>query len=196
MNEFMPGVSIQPQIEQRNIADLINWEHNPRTVKKADMTRLKEQIKLLGMYKPLLINQENIVLGGNMRLQALRELGVETTLCSVVKTDNAAQMMDYALSDNDQIGVTDEQVLANYAKEHQMTNTQLFAINSSPMKLVSTALKQFEPNKNDNPSKQLDYYIKISFTDLSELENCLVEVQEMIEHYNTKGVSVNDGSKD
>lgn len=134
----------QAKIEKRKVADLVSWEDNPRTVDKVHYKRLIEQIKYLGIYKPLLVNQNNIVLGGNMRLEAFKELGVEEVDCSIVLTDNPAQMMDYALSDNDQIGVTDTEKVAEYAQTHPI-KSDILAINSTPMKLVSTAIKSLGP---------------------------------------------------
>jgi hypothetical protein len=66
----------QSRYEVKQVADLINWDENPRIITKAEHERLKRQIKNLGLYKALLINQQNIVLGGNQRLRALKELGV------------------------------------------------------------------------------------------------------------------------
>lgn len=194
MSKFMLGTNEMPEIVVKDVSKLKNWEFNPRTVKTQDMERLIEQIKLLGVYKPLLINQDDIVLGGNMRLQALKKMGVKKMLCSLVRTDNAAQMMDYALSDNDQIGVTDEQAVAEYIFQHKDVNTKLFAINSSPMKLVSTMLKELEPTEDDKPLAAPEFIIKIVVKNKETLENLLVEVQEVSEHYgkDVKGISVND----
>lgn len=192
-DKFMIGSNDTPEIVERNIDDLASWEFNPRTVDEKAFARLIEQIKLLGVYKPLLINQDNIVLGGNMRLQALKTLGVKKTLCCLVRTDNEAQKMDYALSDNDQIGTTDEQKLAEYISKHRDVKSDLFAINSQPMKLVSSVLKQFEPS-DDEKEKSGNYTIKVTFSNMEALEKCLIEIQEITEKYGKdfKGIIVND----
>jgi hypothetical protein len=195
MSEFMTDVNEMPVYVERDIDELQPWEFNPRTAKEADLNRLIEQIKLLGVYKPFLINQNNIVLGGHRRLEALKKIGVKKVSCSVVKTDNNAQMMDYALSDNDQIGVTNEQAIALFVANNQDVNTKLFAINSSPMKLVSTALAEIEKGEDDEPAPKLrEYMIKITVRSKETLENLLVEIQEVCEPYGKeiKGVSVND----
>lgn len=188
----MIGTNEMPEIVERDITQLVPWEDNPRTVNFKDMNRLIEQIKTLGVYKPLLVNQNNIILGGNMRFEALKKLGVKKTLCSLVKTDNAAQMMDYALSDNDQIGITDEQKLAEYISKHQEVKSELFAINSQPMKLVSSVLKQFEPSEG-NHDKPEEFVVKVTFTDPLELEDALAKIQSICDSYKSlKGISVND----
>ena len=51
---------------------------NPRLIKDARFKKLvqslKEFPKMLEL-RPIVINEDNVVLGGNMRLKALRELG-------------------------------------------------------------------------------------------------------------------------
>lgn len=66
--------------ETRKISELKNWDKNPRGIKKDDFERLKKQIQKLGQYKPLLITEDGTVLGGNMRLKAYKELGIENKL--------------------------------------------------------------------------------------------------------------------
>ena len=101
------------KLEKRKLSELKAWENNPRTITEEAYARLKWQITHLEPYKPLLINQDNIVLGGNMRLKAFQELGIKEVDVSVVKTENESKMWEYALSDNDHVGSTDADVLAN-----------------------------------------------------------------------------------
>lgn len=145
----MNDKNMKPDIVTRKTSELKGWEQNPRTVDKKSFERLKLQVERLGVYKPLLINQQNLVLGGNMRLRVFQELKIDEVICSRVLTDNDAQMMEYALSDNDQIGVTDEAVVAEFATMHPDVKTELFAINSAPMKLVSSIVKDVSPDNQE-----------------------------------------------
>lgn len=95
-----------------SIKKLTGWDKNPRGIKKDDYNRLKKQIQDLGVYKPLLVNEDYVVLGGNMRLKVLTDLGVENVWVSVVKASTPEMMAKYALSDNDEVGYYDEQQLA------------------------------------------------------------------------------------
>lgn len=99
--------------DYRDISTLHNWEHNPRSMTKDGLSRLIKQIKKLGVYKPLLITEDGTVLGGNMRLQALRELGQRQVWVSVVKADTEEKKIEYALSDNDRAGKYEADQLAN-----------------------------------------------------------------------------------
>ena len=101
------------KIEVWSLGKLKNWENNPRDISEEAFGERIEQIKELQPYKPLLINEEGIVLGGNMRLRAFRQLGIKEIECSVVHAPTDELMLKYALSDNDQKGRTDSEMLAN-----------------------------------------------------------------------------------
>ncbi len=103
--------------EYWDINKLKEWKDNPRSIKTKDFERLKKQILKLGQYKPLLITPEGIVIGGNMRLKAYRELGIKELWVSVVKPKDKNEMMEYALSDNDRVGFYDADLLANMIPE-------------------------------------------------------------------------------
>ena len=139
----------QPKYEIRKLADLTNWVDNPRTITDKEFDRLKEQIKLLGQYKPLIVNQNNIVLGGNMRLRAMKELGVEEAMCAIVLTDNEAQMLEFALSDNDQAGTTDEEKVAELVTLHPLKTPDLFSVAVAAPKPISVVLKGVSPDDED-----------------------------------------------
>ena len=102
----------QAEITIKKTSDLVLWDKNPRQISDKNFIKLKKQIEKLGVYKPLLINQDNIVIGGNMRLRALMDLGVTEVACSNVKTKDETEMIEYALSDNDRAGDYDQQQLA------------------------------------------------------------------------------------
>src|SRR3990167_5294233 len=95
------------------IIKLQEWDKNPRSISKDGYERLKKQIQKLGQYKPLLIIPDGTVLGGNMRLKAYRELGMDNIWVSIVEPKNEDEKMEYALSDNDRAGFYDDDLLAN-----------------------------------------------------------------------------------
>ena len=91
------------------------WEKNPRGITKKDFERLKKQIRELGVYKPLIACIENgkyIILGGNMRIRALMELGHTEVDVSVVEAKTEEEKIKYSLSDNDRAGYYEEEKLA------------------------------------------------------------------------------------
>lgn len=102
-------------IKKVPISEVDVWEKNPRNIKTKDFERLKRQIQKLGIYKPLICVKENgkyITLGGNMRLRALQALNYQEVDISIVNAPDEAIRIEYALSDNDRAGTTEEQKLA------------------------------------------------------------------------------------
>lgn len=126
------------------------WSKNPKIVKKADYERLKAQIKLLTNYKPLIVykdGQKYVVLGGNARLRALRELGHKEIEISIVKPKNEGQKLEYALSDNDRVGEYDDQALAEMLyKDKDQIKVEIFKIDVARPVPIENILTQFGPS--------------------------------------------------
>ena len=65
------------------VAELKENPNNPRTINAAEFEILKESIRdfpKMMPYRPLIVDADNVVLGGNMRLRAIRELGLDKIL--------------------------------------------------------------------------------------------------------------------
>ena len=58
------------------VAEMKNWDKNPRGILEEDFKQLLEQLKM-GTLKNVLLMPDGTVLGGNMRLRAFREAGIE-----------------------------------------------------------------------------------------------------------------------
>ena len=100
----------------RKLDELKPWDKNPRKIDKEGLKRLKKQIKKLGQYKPLIITEDGTVLGGNMRIQAYEQLGVDKVWVSVVDAKTKDEKLEYALSDNDRAGHYIEEELFDLLK--------------------------------------------------------------------------------
>lgn len=98
------------------ISRLDPWSKNPRGITIEGMERLKRQLLKRKQYKPLIVKPADgdrfIVLGGNMRLEAMKQLGVTEVVVSVVHPKSEAEDLEYAMSDNDLIGKYDREGLA------------------------------------------------------------------------------------
>ncbi|HOR57491.1 MAG TPA: hypothetical protein PLV82_02345 [bacterium] len=51
----------ESEYKRMKVGDLKLWDKNPRKIQDKDFKRLKDQIIKLNVYKPLLINQDNIM---------------------------------------------------------------------------------------------------------------------------------------
>lgn len=112
-----------------NINDLSEWSQNKelRAVGPDAFRRLKAQIQDLGEYKPLLCTPEGIVLGGNTRLRAYRELGYTRLWVSIINTRDKNDLIKYNLSDNDNVGLYNENGLANLLSDYEL-NLEDYAV--------------------------------------------------------------------
>lgn len=137
--------------DYRDISTLHNWEHNPRSMTKDGLDRLIKQIKKLGVYKPLLITEDGTVLGGNMRLQALRELGQKQVWVSVVKADTEEEKIEYALSDNDRAGKYEADQLANLIGNFPDVEWDTFTVDLSDPMPISTLIDKYKDIEQDEP---------------------------------------------
>ena len=93
--------------------------NNPRVIKDEKFEKLKKSIsefpKMMEL-RPMVINQDNIVLGGNMRLKALKELGYKEVPDEWVKQASdltEEETRRFIIADNVGFGDHDWEMLAN-----------------------------------------------------------------------------------
>jgi len=105
-----------------NITDLQEWEqnHELRAVGPDAFRRLRAQIQELGEYKPLIVTDEGIILGGNTRLRAFRDLGYQRLWVSVIQVTDKNLLLKYNLSDNDNVGIYNENGLTNILSDYEL----------------------------------------------------------------------------
>ena len=135
--------------EYRKLSTLKNWDKNPRSIKDKDFERLKTQIRDLGQYKPLLITDDGIVLGGNMRLRAYKELGIEDIWVSVVDAKTEDEKLRYALSDNDRAGYYDEDLLANLIPDYPDFEWENYAVDLGEPQTLDKLIDSFKEVEED-----------------------------------------------
>ena len=91
-------------------------EHNPRYINKANFKKLinslKEFPKMLEV-RPLVLDENMIVLGGNMRLKALIEAGFKEVLVHQVLDWTDDEKNQFIIKDNSSFGSWDWEILAN-----------------------------------------------------------------------------------
>jgi hypothetical protein len=127
-----------------DIEKLHTWDKNPRDITQEGLERLKKQIKRFGQYKPLLITETGEVIGGNMRLKAMKELGLTQIWVSIVKPKNESEKLEYSLSDNDRAGYYVDTMLADLAKETEDINWEDYSIDLEEPTLASEALERLD----------------------------------------------------
>lgn len=138
--------------DYRKVSELKLWEQNPRSIKASDFERLKKQVKELGQYKPLIITKDNEVIGGNMRLRAYRDLGIDEVWVSVVDPKDDSEKLKYALSDNDRAGYYDDDLVANLSSAYPDFDWSGYAVDlNPPVTLDKVLLGMKEITEDDVP---------------------------------------------
>lgn len=98
-------------------------QDNPRIIKDYKFKKLVQSIKEFPQMlelRPIVVNEDNVVLGGNMRLKACQEAGLKEVHIIQAKDLSEAQQREFIIKDNVGFGEWDWDLLAN-----EWDNTQL-----------------------------------------------------------------------
>lgn len=96
--------------------------NNPRTIKDEKFLKLVNSIKEfpeMMEVRPIVVNPDMIVLGGNMRLKAAKEAGLKEVWVEVVSWEEAKQR-EFIIKDNVGFGEWDWEMVANQWDEEQL----------------------------------------------------------------------------
>jgi ParB-like chromosome segregation protein Spo0J len=102
-------------IKQVRVAHLKRNPNNPRIIKGDKFYKLVQSVKdfpeMLSV-RPIVVNQDMVVLGGNMRLKAIQEANIKEVTVEVVDWDLDKQA-EFIIKDNINFGEWDFDALAN-----------------------------------------------------------------------------------
>ena len=89
---------------------------NPRFIRDEKFTKLVKSLREfpdMAKLRPLIVNAEMVVLGGNMRLKAMQELKWETVPVIVAENLTPEQQREFTIKDNVSFGEHNWEMLAN-----------------------------------------------------------------------------------
>lgn len=134
--------------DYRKLTELRNWDKNPRSIKKDKFEELKKRITKRGQIKPLIITPDGEVLGGNMRLRAMQELGIKEAWVSVVEPTSEADKIEIALTDNEEMGYYEDQALAELIAQYKdEIDLSKYSVHLKEPQTLEEILKQFSPDE-------------------------------------------------
>jgi len=149
--------------------------NNPRIIKDDKFHKLVKSIKefpeMLNL-RPIVVNEDMIVLGGNMRLKACKEAGL--TEVPIIKANDLTeeQQKEFIIKDNVGFGEWGWEMIANEWDSQQVTEWGLdipdFVLMPSDDELIAE-------NKNKPP------IIKITFEAVDDLQNAEIDIRELID---------------
>ncbi len=104
------------QIQVLPLSEIKPNSDNPRIVNKAKFEKLKKSIQDLPEMlhlRPIILNADNVILGGNMRYKALVELGIKEVPVIRAEELTERQAQEFLIKDNLSYGDWDFDILAN-----------------------------------------------------------------------------------
>ncbi len=110
-------------IEKVKIELVKSNPNNPRLIKDDKFRKLVKSIKefpeMLEL-RPIIVNNDMIALGGNMRLKACKEAGLKEVYIIKASNLNEAQQAEFVIKDNVGFGEWDWDLIANEYDEHDL----------------------------------------------------------------------------
>ena len=106
-----------------NISDLKTHHDNPRFIKDEKYEKLKtsmESFSEMAFVKPITVNKDNVILAGNMRYRAAKELGWKKIPVITANFKTPDQEREFMIKDNTHFGEWDWDVLANEWKQPEL----------------------------------------------------------------------------
>ena len=150
------------------ISELKPNPENPRGIKKDAFERLQNQIKKLGQFKPVIIDtRTGYIVGGHMRFEAYKKLGITDVWVSYIETPNDAVALEYMLADNDRAGYYEQDKLVELTLQHEIDQT-MFNVDLGEPKPLTDAVNDlsadFDPAGADEQGR-LDRNVELTCPD-------------------------------
>jgi 16S rRNA G966 N2-methylase RsmD len=121
--------------------------NNPRLIKDDKFAKLVQSIKDLPQMlaiRPIVVNADMIVLGGNMRLKACKEAGLKEVPIIIADNLTEEQQREFLIKDNVSGGEWDWQMLANDWDTEQLNDWGLDIPNFEPEQALEAVEDEFE----------------------------------------------------
>ncbi len=122
------------QIIDRQVAELVPYENNPRHNEDA-VKFVKASIQQFGFKVPIVISPENVIIAGHTRVLAAKELGMETVPCVIADDLTEGQMKAFRLADNKASEASgwdwdklDQELAEMYGKVFPCQNTDMVVV--------------------------------------------------------------------
>lgn len=153
------------------------WNRNPRSIKEDRFTELKERLKRQGQIKPLLVAKDGTtVIGGNMRLRAMKELGIEEVWISQTEASTDKEIFDLALTDNEEFGYYEQEQVAELALELGLSPLELksYALSLGAPTTLDLVVDKFGPEVEEDEVPEVD--------EVGDPESRLGEIYQLGQH--------------
>jgi len=142
------------------ISTLVPNEENPRFITDEKFNKLVQSIKdfpdMLET-RPIVVDEDMVVLGGNMRLKACIEAGLKTVHTTIVKGWSDEKKREFVIKDNVGFGQWDWDILANTYDNNLLLEWGMDVWETDPVNLDEFFEEQNEQGKPNKTQIVLDY---------------------------------------
>lgn len=162
-------------IQKVKLSEIKSNPNNPRIIKDDKFHKLvksiKEFPKMLEI-RPIVVNQDMIVLGGNMRLKASKEAGLKEVF--IVKADDLTEeeQKQFIIKDNVGFGEWDWDMLANEWEADLLEEWGL----DVPAFEEEPSMDELIGEENNKPAT-----MKITFESPEQLQEAEIDIQELLD---------------
>ena len=125
------------------IEDIVKNPDNPRIIKDADYKILYRSIKnfpAMMIARPIIIDENNMILGGNQRFEVCKDLGWKEVPIGKFTDWTEEQKQEFTIKDNTNVGQWDYDILANKFDQQQIIEWG--------MSVVTGWQQEYSPNFN------------------------------------------------
>ena len=149
--------------------------NNPRIIKDDKFKKLVASIKELPQMlqlRPIVVNEDMIVLGGNMRLKACKEAGLKEIPIIKASELNEEQQRAFIIKDNVGFGEWDWDALANEWDAEQLEEWGLDVWKGEE----EPSLDELIGEEKNKPAS-----MKITFESPEQLQKAEIDIQELLD---------------
>lgn len=110
----MPKITIE--IKTVKLSEIKINPDNPRTITEKDMAYLVKSLQDfpdMMKLREIVVDEDGMIIGGNMRYRALQQVGEKECLVKIVKGLTSEQKREFIIKDNSMFGAWDMDLLAN-----------------------------------------------------------------------------------
>lgn len=152
--------------------------NNPRVIRDEKFKKLVKSIeefpKMMAL-RPMVVNEDMVVLGGNMRLKALKELGYKEVPNEWVKSAKDLtedEIRRFIIADNVGFGEHDWELLANEWDAEELAD---WGLDIPGFEVAPEGDELIGEEKNKPPT------LKITFENIDDLQKAEIDIAELID---------------
>lgn len=167
-------------IKKVKITEVIANPNNPRLIKDDKFKKLVKSIQdfpdMLNV-RPIVVNKDMVVLGGNMRLKAIKEAGHTEVAVEIVDWTED-QQKEFIIKDNASFGEWDWSDLANNWDSEELTNWGIDIIGFSNVEDLGEDFSL--PNGDKSPFQQMTF--TLADEQCVQIKNAIEEIKRTEEY--------------